>query len=235
MSNKELRKALIVRYIVFLKRRWYYLILVLIYFLLGFLSEVEMIKNKDDTPYIVMAGVFAIIGMISYSITEITRHEKCHYIVPFTYDERKRYYLIGILLNFTILLVVSLLFIGVSIVIDHDYANIVMQVFAMIGLPYMLVSSFQKINMFKGKKKKDNPLTVYISYVVGVLLGIAITIMLLRLDYFAKQREVMNALIIGINLIAAVRTWYATREIMKGDTDYENVKINQLKALKKLM
>ena len=137
------------------KRRWPNIILLLLYFGLGVGAEIAFLYHNENNPYILMTGVFAIIGVVAIAMLELTRHEKSIYIIPMAYDERKRYYYIGILINFTITLLVCLLFIAISIIIDKQYGMSVIKRFAMCGLPYIEVAALQKINMFKGKKKKD--------------------------------------------------------------------------------
>lgn len=235
MSNKELRKALIIRYGVILRRRWYYLLMVLAYFGLGIAAEIDFIHKEDMNPYVIIVGVFAIIGVVVISVVEITRHEKCHYIVPLTYDERKRYYLIGILLNITVMTLASLLYIGISMAINREFGQIVMKVFATAGVPYISVAAFQKINMFKGKKKKDNPMYVYISYFVGVVIGILAVVFMFQFEFLIKNPKFINLIIVLLNALAIARCIYAVIEIIRINTDYENVKVNQMKAMKKLM
>lgn len=235
MSNKEMRKALIIRYGVLLRRRWYYLLLVLAYFGIGIVTEIDYIYKKDMNPYVIIVGVFAMIGVVVISVVEITRHEKCHYIVPLSYEERKRYYLIGILLNITAMTFVSLLFIGISIAINREYGQIVMKVYAAAGLPYISVASFQKINMFKGKKKKDNPKYVYISYLIGVVIGILAVVFMFQFEFLIENSRYFNIVIVLLNALAISRCIYAVIEIIRVNTDYENVKINQMKVMKKLM
>lgn len=235
MSSKELRKALMIRYGVLLKRRWYYLLLVLAYFGLGIVAEIGFVYGDDTNPYIVMTGVFAVIGVIALSVVEITRHEKCQYIVPLSYDERKRYYLIGILLSFTVLTAVSILFIGISIAVNREYGQIVMKIFATAGLPYISIAAFQKINMFKGKKKKDNPKYVYVSYLFGTVIGILVVVFMYQFEYLIENPRYMNLVIVLLNTMAIIRVIYAVMEIIKHDTDYENVKVNQMKVMKKLV
>jgi uncharacterized protein (DUF983 family) len=235
MSNKELRKALIIRYGVFLRRRWYYLLIVLIYFGLGIVEEIGYIYKKDMNPYVIIVGVFAMIGVVVISIIEITRHEKCHYIVPLSYDERKRYYLIGVLLNITAMTLISLLYIGISIAINREFGQIVMKIYAASGLPYFSVASFQKICMFKGKKKKDNPKYVYISYFFGMVIGILAVVFMFQFEFLIKNPRYLNLVIVLLNALAISRCIYAVMVIIKINTDYENVKVNQMKVLKKLM
>ena len=235
MSNKELRKALLIRYGVFLKRRWYYFFLIIIYIALGIMEEIGYMRDKGGNHYMVAAAVFAIVGVVLMVAVEVTRHERCQYIVPLSYDERKRYYLIGALLNITIMMIICLLFIGVTIVINKEYGLAVMKVFAAVGLPYVVVASFQKIIMFKGKKKKDNPNQVYISYLFGVVVGIMAAILLFQFEFLFKHPQYLRLVVVFFNVAAIVTVIYSVRVIIKCDTDYENVKVNQMKALKKLM
>lgn len=235
MSNKELRKALLIRYGVFLKRRWYYLLLLIIYIALGIMEEIGYMRGKGGNNYMVAAAVFAIVGIVAISAVEVTRHERCQYIVPLSYDERKRFYLIGVLLNITTMMIICVLFIGITIAINKEYGVAVMKVFAAIGLPYIIVASFQKIIMFKGKKKRDNPNQVYISYLFGAVLGIMAVILLFQFEFLFKQPEYLRLVVVLFNLSSISMVIFSVREIIKRDTDYENVKVNQMKALKKLM
>lgn len=235
MSNKELRKALLIRYGVFLKRRWYYLLLLIIYIALGIMEEIGYIRGKEGNNYMVAAAVFAIVGIVAISAVEVTRHERCQYIVPLSYDERKRFYLIGVLLNITTMMIICVLFIGITIAINKEYGVAVMKVFAAIGLPYIIVASFQKIIMFKGKKKRDNPNQVYISYLFGAVLGIMAVILLFQFEFLFKHPEYLRLVVVIFNLSSISMVIFSVREIIKRDTDYENVKVNQMKALKKLM
>lgn len=235
MSNKELRKALLIRYGVFLKRRWYYLFLLITYIALGIMEEIGYIRGKEGNNYMVAAAVFAIVGIVAISAVEVTRHERCQYIVPLSYDERKRFYLIGVLLNITTMMIICVLFIGITIGINKEYGVAVMKVFAAIGLPYIIVASFQKIIMFKGKKKRDNPNQVYISYLLGAVLGIMAVILLFQFEFLFKHSQYLRLIVVLFNVAAIAMVIYSVREIIKRDTDYENVKVNQMKALKKLM
>lgn len=235
MSNKELRKALIVRYSVFLKRRWYFLLLIIIYVALGIINEMSFVNNEEGNQYMIAAGVFVIIGVVVITAVEVTRHERCLYIVPLSYDERKRYYLIGVLFNITIIMIICLLFIGITIIINREYGIAVIKVFAAVGLPYSIVAAFQKIIMFKGKKKSDNPKYVYISYVFGAVIGILAVILLFQFEFLFGHPQYMNLVIVLLNMLSIGRAIYSIIIIIKCDTDYENVKVNQMKALKKLM
>lgn len=235
MSNKELRKALLIRYGVILKRRWYYLFLIIIYAALGIMEEIGYLKDKGNNHYMLTAAVFAIVGVVAMVAIEVTRHERCQYIVPLSYDERKRYYLIGVLLNITIIMIICLLFIGITIVINKEYGITVMKVFAAVGSPYIIVVSFQKIVMFKGKKKRDNPNYVYISYLFGAVVGILAAVLLFQFEYLFEHPQYLELIIVLFNVAATGMAIYSIREIIIRDTDYENVKVNQMKVLKKLM
>lgn len=235
MSNKELRKALLIRYGICFKNRWYNVFLIIIYFGLGIMEEIRFMYGKEGSSYIIPAGVFAIVGVVAILAVEITRHERCQYIVPLSYEERKRYYLIGVLFNFTFMLLMCLLFMGITIAINMEYGMAVIKVFAIMGLPYSIVASFQKINMFKGKKKKDNPKSVYVSYVIGVVVGILASILLFQIGYLFEHPLYMKLIAVLLNVLSLGRAIYAILEIINRDTDYENVKVNQLKVLKKLM
>lgn len=235
MSNKELRKALLIRYGVILKRRWYYLFLIIIYAALGIMEEIGYLNDKGDNHYMLTAAVFAIVGVVAMVAIEVTRHERCQYIVPLSYDERKRYYLIGVLLNITIIMIICLLFIGITIVLNKEYGIAVMKVFAAVGAPYIIVASFQKIVMFKGKKKRDNPNYVYISYLFGAVVGILAAVLLFQFEYLFEHPQYLELIIVLFNVAAIGMAIYSIREIIKRDTDYENVKVNQMKVLKKLM
>lgn len=235
MSNKELRDAILVRYRVCIKRRWFYIILVLIYIAMGIGAQLGYMHHEEDNPYIIIMGVFAVIGFVAISMLELTRHEKCQYLIPLSYFERKCYYFVGILLNFTITFIIALLFIGISLIIDKQYGFAVIKIFAMFGLPYFEVTALQKINMFKGRKKKDNPKSVYISYAVGIAIGLSFVAVFPALPYIIKTDWALALLIIGINLVALARVIYACVDIMRKNTDYENVKVKEMLAMKKLM
>ncbi|WP_310604333.1 hypothetical protein [Anaerosporobacter sp.] len=234
MSNKELRKALLIRYKVFLKRRWYYVLLCMFYVALGILSEFEYIEDKE-VSYMIFLAVFAMLGLIAMFVLEITRHEKCIYMIPLSYEERKRYYFIGVLINFTMVFSLCITFVVISAIINAEYGQYVLNLFALFGLPYTLVVSFQKINMFKGKKKKDNPKMVYVSGVIGGVVGVMIVALIAQFEELIKNPKYLCIGIIVVNVGALGRVIWAIIDIIKHDTDYENVKINQIKAMKKLM
>ena len=235
MSNKELRKTLLIRYGVFLKRRWYYLFLIIIYAAFGIMEEFGYMHDKGNNHFMLAAAVFAIVGVVAMVIVEVTRHEICQYIVPLSYEERKRYYLIGVLINITTMMIVCLLFIGITMVINKEYGIAVMKVFAAVGLPYIIVASFQKIVMFKGKKKRDNPNNVYISYLFGAAVGILAAVLLFQFEYLFEHPQYFELIIVLFNVAAMSMVIFSIREIIIRDPDYENVKVNQMKVLKKLM
>lgn len=235
MSKKELRSALFARYRVTLRRRWYYLLLVIFYTLLGVFTEFDYIRTKDLSGCIVTIAVFFIIGVVSVSVIEITKHERCQYMIPLNYEERKKYYLIGVLSNFTIMLILSIIFIGISLLINKDYGIKTIQFFAVAGLPYIEAVAPQKINMFKGKKKKDNPKMIYITYIYGIAVGIGLAISFSYLHIVLANQLYLMGLILITNVIGMGRLLFCIYQIIEKDTDYENVKVKQLLALKKIM
>jgi hypothetical protein len=188
----------------------------------------------NNSNSLIATGVFSIIGISVLSIFDTTRHEKSQYIVPIDYMERKKLFLIAALINFTLCFCTSLLFIFFCFLVSKEYGLLTVKMFAFIGLPYIEMISFNKIYMYKGKRKKDNPQMVYLQYFIGFIAGLVIVGVLFAIDYIINK-DIFNIIIILINILSSGYAGRMIYRIVTGDTSYENVKVNQLKVIRKVM